>query len=331
MSAFRLQIQGLSDESLECSGGFVVESHLGWRWTAWLTMILAGAFGVLSFALIPETHHPSILQRRAARMRRETGHWAYHSQLDETTITARDILVKYLLRPCAMLVMEPILLFITIYISLIYGILYLFFVAYPISFREVRGWNNLGVASLPLLSVLIGVMLGSIGVAWSTRVWYQRKIAKFGKATPEDRLPPMMVGAVFLPVRQLEAIDELNPADNCCCCADRSVLVRMDLRPACVVGTAGHCRHPHRYRDNNCLASGPQLHHRRLPHVCQLGHLRQHARSKHCRRRLPVVCDPNVPQAWSQLGHVATWVSQRCNDTYPHGLLSVRGENPVNE
>ena len=43
-----------------------------------------------------------------------------------------------------MLIQEPILLLITLYMAFIYGILYLFFESYPISFIQERGWN-LGV------------------------------------------------------------------------------------------------------------------------------------------------------------------------------------------
>jgi MFS transporter, DHA1 family, multidrug resistance protein len=117
-------------------GGFIIDSSLGWRWTSWITLILATAFGIASLILVPETYGPLILQRRAARLRREIGNWALHAALDENVPTLKDIVFKYFLRPCKMLVKEPILLLVTIYISLIYGILYLFFVAYELFIGE---------------------------------------------------------------------------------------------------------------------------------------------------------------------------------------------------
>ena len=183
-----------------CSGGFIVDSYLGWRWTAWITLIASSFFGIVSFLIIPETYHPVILQQRAARKRRETRHWGYHSLLDENTPTMRDILIKYFLRPCQMLALEPILLCVTIYISLIYGILYLFFEAYPISFREVRGWESAGVAASPFLGIIVGVVLGCAFVTVSTKLYFQRKLEQHGSVVPEDRLPPMMVAALLLPL-----------------------------------------------------------------------------------------------------------------------------------
>ncbi|KAJ5490119.1 Major facilitator superfamily domain general substrate transporter [Penicillium expansum] len=180
-------------------GGFIVDSSLGWRWTAWITMIPAAFFGTIAFLILPETYHPVLLQRRASRLRNETRMWAYHSRLDESTPTFSQILTKYLFRPLQMLFSEPILVCMTLYISLIYGILYLFFVAYPIAFREVRGWTSLGIAALPFLGILVGVLLGCLLVTIATRLWYAPKLHN-GSVVPEDRLPPMIVAALLLPI-----------------------------------------------------------------------------------------------------------------------------------
>ncbi|KAJ5152480.1 Major facilitator superfamily domain general substrate transporter [Penicillium capsulatum] len=161
-------------------GGFIVESHLGWRWTAWITMIPASFFGIIALSCPRHT----ILSYFSAA---------------PTTSVKRRILTKYLLRPLQMLFLEPILVCMTIYISLIYGILYLFFVAYLIAFRHVRGWGNEGVAALPFLGILVGVLLGCLVVTVATRLWYAPKVRK-GTVVPEDRLPPMILAAFLLPI-----------------------------------------------------------------------------------------------------------------------------------
>ncbi len=180
-------------------GGFVTQSHLGWRWTAWLTLIMAAFFGSIAVFVVPETLAGTILQRRAARLRHETKNWALHSKLDEQRVTASDILTRYLFRPFKMLVQEPILLLISIYLALIYGILYLFFEAYPISFQQERGWN-LGVGALPFLGITIGVVIGAVVVSWITKTRFARKLKKHGRVIPEERLPPMIIGSMMLPI-----------------------------------------------------------------------------------------------------------------------------------
>ncbi|KAL2819240.1 major facilitator superfamily domain-containing protein [Aspergillus granulosus] len=180
-------------------GGFLTDSYLGWRWTAWITLIASGSFGTIAWFIVPETYHPVLLQRRAARLRRETGNEALYAFLDNHKPTLSEIVSKYLFRPIQMLFLEPILILITIYLALVYGILYLFFEAYPISFQEVRGWTNGGVAGLPFLGIMIGVFCGVALIIWQTKTRFARKLAKHGRVVPEERLVPMMIASVLLP------------------------------------------------------------------------------------------------------------------------------------
>lgn len=190
-----------SNRSLtEYSGGFITDSYLGWRWTAWITLIPSAFFGLIALFVIPETYSPKLLQDRAGRLRRETKNWALHSFLDEHKPTLSQIGHNYLLRPFQMLALEPILICMTIYLALIYGILYLFFEAYPISFSQVRGWTSLGVAALPFIGIMIGVFLGVALIIYATKTRFARKFAKYGYVVPEERLIPMMIASVLLPI-----------------------------------------------------------------------------------------------------------------------------------
>lgn len=182
------------------SGGFITESYLGWRWTAWITLISASFFGIIGLLVVPETYGPKILQTRAERLRRETKNWALHSFLDEHKPTMSDLVNKYLLRPFQMIILEPILLCMTLYLALVYGILYLFFEAYPISFAEERGWTNIGVASLPFIGIMVGVLFGVALIIYTTKTRFARKYAQDGKVVPEERLIPMMLASVLLPI-----------------------------------------------------------------------------------------------------------------------------------
>ncbi|KEF63114.1 uncharacterized protein A1O9_01090 [Exophiala aquamarina CBS 119918] len=180
-------------------GGFITQSYLGWRWTAWITLIMAAAFGSLGLLLIPETSAARILQLKAKRLRHETKNWALHAKADESRITVNTLITVYLVRPFVMITQEPILALMTAYMSFIYGVLYLLFVAFPISFQEERGWNP-GVGSLPFTAFIVGIIMGTGLIAYSTRTTFTRSFEKHGKVIPEARLPPMIVGAVVLPI-----------------------------------------------------------------------------------------------------------------------------------
>jgi MFS family permease len=62
-------------------GGFAAQ-YLGWRWTNWLVMIFSGV-GWLMCVMLPETYGPLLLQRRAAKMRKEMDDDRYWSRYDE--------------------------------------------------------------------------------------------------------------------------------------------------------------------------------------------------------------------------------------------------------
>lgn len=102
-------------------GGFITMSYLGWRWTQWITMIMAALFGTIGLFVIPETYAPVLLQRKAKNLRYETRNWAIRAPADEKKVDMKEIAEKYLLRPFKMLALEPILVLVTLYMSLIYG------------------------------------------------------------------------------------------------------------------------------------------------------------------------------------------------------------------
>lgn len=178
-------------------GGFITMSHLGWRWTQWINLIMAGLMGITGFFVIPETFAPVLLQRKAKAMRYETRNWAIHAPADEKKVNLQEIAEKYLLRPFKMLTLEPILVLVTIYMSIIYGIIYGFFEVFPISFQEQRGWN-LGVGALPFLGVLVGVVCGCIIISLITKTRFKRVMEQEG-LVPEERLVPMIIGGALLP------------------------------------------------------------------------------------------------------------------------------------
>lgn len=102
-------------------GGFITMSYLGWRWTQWITLIMAGLMFSIGVIVVPETYAPVLLQQKARKLRYQTKNWALHAPADEKEVNLKEIAEKYLLRPFKMLSLEPILVLVTVYMSLIYG------------------------------------------------------------------------------------------------------------------------------------------------------------------------------------------------------------------
>ena len=105
-------------------GGFITMSYLGWRWTQWMTLIMAALFGGIGLFLVPETFAPVLLKSKAKKLRYQTHNWALHAKFEEQEVNMGQIADKYLLRPFRMLALEPILVLVTLYMSLIYGMLH---------------------------------------------------------------------------------------------------------------------------------------------------------------------------------------------------------------
>lgn len=154
---------------------------------------------VLDVFLLEETYQKTLLQKRAAFIRQETQNYAIHHVSEEEIIDFQDLVSKHLLLPLKLLFLEPIVFLITLYTAFIYGILYLFLEAYPIVFADVRGIQE-SVATLPYIGLIVGVLIGcGIVIAFEPR--YNRKLKENGGLpVPEQRLVPMMLGAILFPI-----------------------------------------------------------------------------------------------------------------------------------
>ncbi|KAI9847247.1 MAG: hypothetical protein M1838_000961 [Thelocarpon superellum] len=176
-------------------GGFVVQ-YLGWRWTNWLVLIVAGTAWI-SLVCVRETYSPAILRRKAKRRRQETGDNRWHSRYDD----------KLDLWPLLKLQ------FWCLYIGVVYGILYLCFVAYPIVFSQIRGWTP-GLAGLSFLGIGVGSFL-AIGLEpLIRRLINGHKIdPETGRVPPEAMVSVICVAAILSPLGEIWFAWTCVPAD----------------------------------------------------------------------------------------------------------------------
>ena len=179
-------------------GGFIAD-NLGWRWLYWIQLILAGFIYICMVLTVPETYAPTILLKRAKRLRKETGDNTYvtEQELDARPIGER--LQVYIFRPFQLLFQEVIVFLVSIYMSVLYGLLYMFFVAYPIVYQEGKGWSA-SDTGLMFIPIAIGVLL-SAALAPMVNKHYNYLCSKHGGIPPaEARLIPMMVSCWFIPI-----------------------------------------------------------------------------------------------------------------------------------
>jgi multidrug resistance protein len=162
----------------------------------WVNMAFAGVMLII-VGLIPETYAPVILKRRAAKLRKETGDKNIITEQEKVKLTFREIIRTSLIRPITMILTEPVLDLMCMYIVLIYSMLYAFFFAYPVIFDKLYHYND-GQIGLMFIPILIGA-----GFALVTTPFVEnhfKRICLLRSPTPEDRLIGAMIGAPFIPI-----------------------------------------------------------------------------------------------------------------------------------
>ncbi|ODO08297.1 multidrug transporter [Cryptococcus wingfieldii CBS 7118] len=183
-------------------GGYVAEK-CGYRWVYWIQFIFAAVMTVLCIIFIPETYAPTILRREAIRLQnvaQEEGRDEHFiSKYDIERKSKREIIQIGLHRPFQMLFTEIIVACLSVYGALIYGILYLFFTAFPIVFQQTRHWS-IGQSGLAFLGMGVGLMAGVAINPSISAYFYTRSHLIDGRPPPESRLPVCCIGAILAPL-----------------------------------------------------------------------------------------------------------------------------------
>lgn len=94
-------------------GGFLGDAG-GWRWVIGLLGIYAAVLTAIGAIWLPETYAPVLLRRRAALLTKVTGR-KYLSIVDaDNPVNVRELIETALIRPWALLFLEPIVLILTV-------------------------------------------------------------------------------------------------------------------------------------------------------------------------------------------------------------------------
>ncbi|KAF2094124.1 putative MFS multidrug transporter [Rhizodiscina lignyota] len=180
------------------AGGFLVQA-VGWRWVFWVIAIAAGTFCIVAFFLMRETYGPVILARKAAKLRKETGNPNLRSKFD-TGETTMNRFKRSIVRPSKLLLLSPIVLSLSTYTALVYGILYLLFTTFTFVFQGQYGFSE-GVTGLVYIALGIGMLLGLAIMGPVSDGVIKSKQRRGIPLRPEDRLPLFLTlpGALCIP------------------------------------------------------------------------------------------------------------------------------------
>ncbi|RAH74139.1 MFS general substrate transporter [Aspergillus aculeatinus CBS 121060] len=155
---------------------------LSWRWVFWVALMAAGA-GL-----------PVILQKNAMK---DCSQGETRQPHGAQAFSARKIFS----RPFLMLVRKPIVAFTSLYLAVVYGILFLFFQAYPVVFQGLYrlSTSDNGLAFIPMIfGSLLGLCLVLVCASIHTRAMAASK--SWALVEEYRRLPLACVGAVSVAI-----------------------------------------------------------------------------------------------------------------------------------
>lgn len=188
-------------------GSYIGPSGLSWRWCEWLMLILGGIITVLIVVFQPETYAPLLLDWRAKHFRQQTGDDRYRSPLEVRRTSFGTRLKIALYRPFVMIWTEPIILLMALYLTILYIVLFTFFVGFEFIFTDVYGTSQ-GLTNIIWLAVFVGFFplwpVMALIYSWTAKDIAIRSAAAgtmVKSPRPETRLWFAMLGGAFaLPI-----------------------------------------------------------------------------------------------------------------------------------
>lgn len=180
-------------------GGFIVAGTT-WRWIFWSTSILQALAIAFAFVIFRETHAPTILEKKAAQLRKSTGDERYHTYVSTLTHgrAFSSILLVHLTRPFRLLGLHPIIQIQTLLSGYNYGLLYLVLATYS-SLWTNHYHQSVSSSGLHYLAMCLGEVIGSVvGGFLMDRIY--RSLSKRSSTQGEQAEfhIPLMAPAYFL-------------------------------------------------------------------------------------------------------------------------------------
>ncbi|KAI1647091.1 MFS general substrate transporter [Daldinia loculata] len=179
--------------------GGAVSQSIGWRWTFWILSIYDGLLVIIAFFVFSETYEVILLNRRAAKLRNSTGR-PYYTATQAASETLRSRLSVSLTRPLRLLITQPILQVVAIFLAYNFGMLYLVLSTFATLWIERYGQSETQ-SGLNYIALVIGYTIAAqAGGRVMDRLWAYLKSKAGNDTAPEYRVPLMIPGAVLIPL-----------------------------------------------------------------------------------------------------------------------------------
>ncbi|KAH8194342.1 hypothetical protein TruAng_011492 [Truncatella angustata] len=165
-------------------GGYVSE-YAGWRWTFRIILMLAGVISISTLIFARETNATVLIRWKAKILCKGTGAEQLIPILSKQK-APREMLIRAVVRPLKLLIFSPIVLLVSLYTGIMFGLIFLLFTTFPSVFSGVYGFDA-GTSGLAYLGLGLGMAIGLVLFGMlSDKLLDQKRGDAVGK--PENRL-----------------------------------------------------------------------------------------------------------------------------------------------
>ncbi|KIM74413.1 hypothetical protein PILCRDRAFT_828255 [Piloderma croceum F 1598] len=181
-----------------------VEMSLGFRWIAWINMILGSVMSIVVYFVLVETRGSKILEDRARQLTVRTGvlHIADTDGSNKEQRSMLELIKSTASRPIAFLLTEPVVAAIATWAALLWGVVFLLFSSVPLVYKQYG--FSIGETGSVMVTAVIGAFFGTFAAMWQDHLYHRDgKLTPHGRAPPESRLYGACVGGVIVPISLL--------------------------------------------------------------------------------------------------------------------------------
>ncbi|RSL76309.1 hypothetical protein CEP51_010081 [Fusarium floridanum] len=178
--------------------GFTVP-RLGWRWGLWEILIVVSPALVL-LLFLPETSPPTILYRRAKLIREltESDSYVAKSEIESRNVTLMTRFYGYLVIPWKINLLDPSIMFTSVYSGLTYAIFLSMFEFFPMVYGDIYGMAP-GEIGLVLVCNIVATIVAGVPYLAFVYCKVNPSVKQGRPMSPERRLLPAVIGSFLIP------------------------------------------------------------------------------------------------------------------------------------
>ncbi|PQE10896.1 MFS multidrug transporter protein [Rutstroemia sp. NJR-2017a WRK4] len=183
-------------------GGFIAQ-RAGWRWTYWVLLAACGVLSIFYVIVGKESSAHVIVRKKTIALCTETGNpdfiSAYDAKKPPAALKLKAVIFTGIARPFRMMFSSPILPMLGLWMSFVFGLVYLLLTSIAEVFESTYGFS-IEIASLAYLGLGLGFFLGMFTVAKTSDPTIISLTNKNdGVYQPEFRLRNGLFFAFFIP------------------------------------------------------------------------------------------------------------------------------------